>query len=54
MEEANSAASAYSKTSATSVSAFLHEGDEVRWLSAPAEEVVAMAAPFPSQLMTVV
>jgi len=32
----------------------LHEGDEARWLVAPVEEAVAMASPFPSQLMTVV
>lgn len=30
----------------------LHEDDEERWLSAPIEEVLSLAVPFPSQLMT--
>jgi putative SOS response-associated peptidase YedK len=31
----------------------LHDEDEGRWLTAPIEEVLTLAAPYPSQLMTV-
>jgi putative SOS response-associated peptidase YedK len=30
----------------------LHDEDEGRWLTAPIEEVLTLAAPYPSQLMT--
>ncbi|USI71595.1 SOS response-associated peptidase [Sphingomonas morindae] len=31
----------------------LHDQDETRWLSAPLEEALTLAAPFPAQLVAV-
>lgn len=35
------------------VPVLLHEEDEERWLSCSFEDAIALATPFPSQLMTV-